>query len=73
MALTESCRVFSWGYNEFGQLGHNALLSCLGKSVNKPKFKEIKNNFKVNIIFVKVNCGLTHSLLLSHIFGINNI
>jgi alpha-tubulin suppressor-like RCC1 family protein len=60
IALTKSGRVFSWGCNEFGQLGHNSLLSLLRNSENKPKFIEIKNNF------IKISCGRHQSLLLSH-------
>jgi alpha-tubulin suppressor-like RCC1 family protein len=65
MALTEGGHVFSWGSNYFGQLGQNKLLSFLGNIQNKPKFLEIKNSSKINVIFVKIICGLRHSLLLS--------
>jgi alpha-tubulin suppressor-like RCC1 family protein len=54
MALTESGRVFSWGYNGFGQLGHNNT-----KNVNKSTIILLSNEIQ------KISCGLTHSLLLS--------
>jgi RCC1 and BTB domain-containing protein len=54
MALTESGRVFSWGDNEFGQLGHGSFSDS-----NQPKLIEI------NVYFQKI-CGcFSFSILLS--------
>jgi alpha-tubulin suppressor-like RCC1 family protein len=55
MALTESGRVFSWGDNDFGQLG-------LGnrEDLKTPKLIEL------NEVFIeKISCGKNHSLMLS--------
>jgi hypothetical protein len=54
LALTESCRVFSWGYNLFGQLGVD-----IGSS-SEPTIIEL-NDLKIK----KISCGKCHSLLLS--------
>jgi len=57
LALTESGRVFSWGSNNYKQLGvsDNSI-----KVSNKPIL--IKMN---EIIIEKISCGLDHNLLLS--------
>jgi hypothetical protein len=59
MALTECGHVYSWGWNEFGQLG-------IGNSVdsNEPKFVAVNEN-KCNVFIEKISCGSGHSLLLS--------
>jgi hypothetical protein len=56
MALTESGRVYSWGYNGFGQLG-------IGNTIksNTPKLIDLKP-----IIIVKICSGRYHCLLLSN-------
>jgi alpha-tubulin suppressor-like RCC1 family protein len=54
MALTESGRVFSWGDNEYGQLGF-----VYKESSNVPQMIEL------NVSVIKVSCGTNHTLLLS--------
>jgi len=66
MALTDRGNVFSWGYNNFGQLGIGSVESC-----NSPKLITLKMTIQ------KISCGRSHSLLLSsdeeiHVFGSNN-
>jgi hypothetical protein len=66
MALTENGCVYSWGFNEFGQLGIGNT-----KDSNTPKQIEMKD-----IIIDKITCGSAHSLLLTnngviHAFGYN--
>jgi RCC1 and BTB domain-containing protein len=56
MALTENGCVYSWGFNEFGQLGIGNT-----KDSNIPKQIEIKD-----IIIDKITCGAIHSLLLTN-------
>jgi hypothetical protein len=56
MALTENGCVYSWGYNEFGQLGIGNT-----KNSNTPKQIEMKD-----IIIDKITCGAYHSLLLTN-------
>jgi len=68
MAITESGKLFSWGLNDYGQLGYNSTTS----SSNIPKLIEI------GIFIKKIACGLKHSLLLSsdgviHVFGSNDL
>jgi alpha-tubulin suppressor-like RCC1 family protein/tRNA A-37 threonylcarbamoyl transferase component Bud32 len=60
MALTECGHVYSWGYNEFGQLG-------IGNNVNsnEPKFVSVIDENKCNVFIEKISCGEDHSLLLS--------
>jgi hypothetical protein len=70
MALTERGHVFSWGYNNCGQLG----LSNYNNKVNKPSITLISND----ILIKKISCGKRHSLLLSsdgyiYWFGFNGI
>jgi hypothetical protein len=70
MALTESGRVFSWGSNDFGQLG----LNNNNKHVNKPSIVSLSNEIAIK----KISCGREHSLLLSqngdiYWFGCNGI
>jgi hypothetical protein len=70
MALTESGRVFSWGRNNFGQLG----LNNNNEDVNKPSIVSLSNK----IVIKKISCGRVHSLLLSqngdiYWFGFNGI
>jgi hypothetical protein len=55
MALTECGHVFSWGYNNSGQLGHGNTTSSY-----TPKQIELEG-----IIIDKISCGAEHSLLLS--------
>ncbi len=56
MALTECGHVYSWGDNEYGQLG-------IGNTAhsNEPIFVENK----CNVFIEKISCGKYHSLLLS--------
>ncbi len=66
LALTESGRVFSWGWNESGQLGIGSHLDS-----NTPKLIEI------DVKIEKISSGYSHSLLLScdgdiYVFGDNN-
>ncbi len=56
MALTESGRVFSWGNNEWGQLGIDDK-----SNVNSPLLVPLNNE----ILIKKIECGFNHSLLLS--------
>jgi hypothetical protein len=57
MALTESGRVFSWGNNESGQLGH--ILDF--KIVKKPLILSMSKEIPIK----KISCGFSHSLLLA--------
>jgi alpha-tubulin suppressor-like RCC1 family protein len=66
LALTESGRVFGWGWNGFGQLGVDVEHS------SEPIIIEL-NDLKIK----KIICGAIHSLLLSrdgdiYAFGNNN-
>ncbi len=54
LALTESGRVYSWGWNGFGQLG-------LGSQIDANSPKPIKINTKID----KISSGFDYSLLLS--------
>jgi tRNA A-37 threonylcarbamoyl transferase component Bud32 len=56
LALTESGCVYSWGYNECGQLG-------IGNTIdsNKPILIALEK-----IIIERISCGRNHSLLLSN-------
>jgi alpha-tubulin suppressor-like RCC1 family protein len=66
MALTESGHVFSWGYNSYGQLGHNNI-----NITNEPSLVLLSNKIPIK----KISCGLRHSLLLSregHIYWFGN-
>jgi alpha-tubulin suppressor-like RCC1 family protein len=56
MALTESGHVFSWGENEFGQLGLNST-----DDANEPLILLLSNEIPIK----KISCGSNHSLLLS--------
>jgi alpha-tubulin suppressor-like RCC1 family protein len=60
MALTECGHAYSWGSNEFGQLG-------IGNTVhsNEPKFVAVIGENKCNVLIEKISCGLGHSVLLS--------
>ncbi len=65
MGLTNNGHVFSWGYNQFSQLGHRE-----NENLNKPKLIELKN-----VLITKISCGQYHSLLLSNdeiIYGFGN-
>jgi alpha-tubulin suppressor-like RCC1 family protein len=53
MALTEKGRVFSWGYNINGQLGHNNLSNS-----NKSSIVLLSNKIPMK----KISCGLLDSL-----------
>ncbi len=71
MALTERGHVYSWGNNEFGQLGVRK------KTLNSPTIIKIKKDNKINLTFKKISCGHSHSLLLSeegviYAFGSND-
>jgi alpha-tubulin suppressor-like RCC1 family protein len=55
LALTESGSVYSWGFNDWGQLG-----------VGDNKYREIPTLVILNdIIIEKISCGQEYSLLLS--------
>lgn len=56
MALTEDGNVYSWGDNEFGQLGIGESI----KNVNEPI--KVRIEFKIK----KVICGRLHSLFLNY-------
>jgi hypothetical protein len=58
MALTESGRVFSWGCNEFSQLG---LDNDNDNDVDIPTIVLLSNEIPIK----KISCGQSHSLLLS--------
>jgi alpha-tubulin suppressor-like RCC1 family protein len=60
IALTECGHVYSWGFNEYGQLG-------IGNTVNsnEPKFVAVIDENKCNVFIEKISCGFAHSLLLS--------
>jgi alpha-tubulin suppressor-like RCC1 family protein len=60
MALTECGHVYSWGENNFGQLG-------IGNTVKsyEPKFVAVIDESKRNVFIEKISCGYCHSLLLS--------
>jgi alpha-tubulin suppressor-like RCC1 family protein len=67
MALTESGRVFSWGNNESGQLGHILDIEI----VNKPLILSMSKEIPIK----KISCGFAHSLLLAcngDIYGFGN-
>jgi alpha-tubulin suppressor-like RCC1 family protein len=57
MALTESGRVFSWGNNESGQLGHILDIEI----VNKPLIFSMSKEIPI----MKISCGFSHNLLLA--------
>jgi alpha-tubulin suppressor-like RCC1 family protein/tRNA A-37 threonylcarbamoyl transferase component Bud32 len=71
MALTECGHVFSWGSNSDGQLGINKLEQLFSRLLkietqsNIPKLIEIKDDSKLDVVFVKLCCGQNHSILLS--------
>jgi hypothetical protein len=56
MALTESGRVFSWGRNDCGHLGHNNQ-----NNSNEPTIVSLSYEIRIE----KISCGFRHSLLLS--------
>ena len=70
LALTECGRVFSWGSNNWGELGRNI---CKYFNSNRPIPIELCKEIIIN----KISCGLHHSLLLSidgeiYVFGNNS-
>jgi alpha-tubulin suppressor-like RCC1 family protein len=83
MALTDCGHVYSWGDNQFGQLGleeseetYNMFRTRRLKEI-KPKLIKVKSESNPNVFITKISCGLTHSLLLSrdggiYAFGENN-
>jgi len=61
MALTKSGKAYCWGYNRFGQLGNRTF-----ESESEPKQIIIRNESDCeDMIFIRICCGLHHSLLLS--------
>jgi alpha-tubulin suppressor-like RCC1 family protein len=56
MVLTKRGQVFSWGYNNCGQLGHRNK-----NYLTAPKIINLKR-----ISIKKISCGHSHSLLLSN-------
>jgi alpha-tubulin suppressor-like RCC1 family protein len=83
MALTDCGHVYSWGDNQFGQLGleeseetYNMFRTRRLKEI-KPKLIKVKSESNPNVFITKISCGSTHSLLLSrdgdiYAFGENN-
>jgi RCC1 and BTB domain-containing protein len=67
MALTEEGHIYSWGCNEFGQLGidKSSELFRKLKISNEPKLVKVKDKDKNRILFEKISCGKSHSLMLS--------
>jgi alpha-tubulin suppressor-like RCC1 family protein len=73
LALTECGQVYSWGRNEFGQLGLRNTIQT-----NKPNLVKIVDENNYTIIIEKISCGTAHSLLLStygdiYLFGYNRL
>jgi alpha-tubulin suppressor-like RCC1 family protein/tRNA A-37 threonylcarbamoyl transferase component Bud32 len=60
IALTECGHVYSWGSNDFGQLGIGNTMNS-----NEPKFVSVIDENKCNVFIEKISCGSYHSLLLS--------
>jgi alpha-tubulin suppressor-like RCC1 family protein len=83
MVLTECGHVYSWGDNQFGQLGieeseetYNMFRTRRLKEI-RPKLIKVKSESNPNVFITKISCGSTHSLLLSrdrdiYAFGHNN-
>ncbi len=83
MALTDCGHVYSWGENEFGQLGlEESEETCYTYRARRlkeirPKLIIVKSESNPNVFVTKISCGLAHSLLLSrdgdiYAFGRNN-
>jgi alpha-tubulin suppressor-like RCC1 family protein len=71
MALTECGHVYSWGENDYGQLGNGNTVHS-----NEPKFVAVIDKNECNVFIEKISCGSEHSLLLSsdgfiYAFGYN--
>jgi alpha-tubulin suppressor-like RCC1 family protein len=71
MALTDCGHVYSWGYNNCGQLGieyteyyHN-LFKTKSFEIKEPKIVNIKTENNDSVFITKISCGSHHSLLLS--------
>jgi alpha-tubulin suppressor-like RCC1 family protein len=60
LALTENGQVFSWGSNQFGQLG----IEDMGES-KKPILVKVDSNNNQSKPIMRIACGSHHSLLLS--------
>jgi alpha-tubulin suppressor-like RCC1 family protein len=60
LALTENRQVFSWGSNQFGQLG----IENMSES-NRPILVKVDSNNNQSKPIMKIACGSHHSLLLS--------
>lgn len=60
LAVTSSNRIFSWGNNEFGQLGNKTF-------INEVQPYEITDQFKFNDheIATKIACGFHHNILMT--------
>jgi alpha-tubulin suppressor-like RCC1 family protein len=72
MAHTESGRVFIWG-----SISRIPWRSSYLPRWNVPTSIEVKDKNEKNLTFIKINCGHSHSLLLSsdgdiYVFGKNN-
>ena len=60
MALTKCGHVYSWGWNEYGQLGIGNT-----ENSNEPKFVAVIDENKCNVFIEKISSGSHYSLLLS--------
>ncbi len=65
MVLTEGGHVYSWGWNNCGQLG-------IGNTVhsNEPKFVTVIDENKCNVFIEKISCGTFHSLFIVQVMDL---
>jgi RCC1 and BTB domain-containing protein len=69
LALTDTGKVYSWGFNKTGQLG-------IDNTVNTIENTPVKINLSEDLIIKSISCGFAHSLLLTtdgdiYAFGCN--
>ncbi len=62
LALTECGHVFSWGFNDCGQLGYQ----INNNERKRPEIVSVTDNEMNKILINKVSCGLKHNLLLAN-------